>query len=173
MLRQIVCPVILVFSLLGFSFKALSQTTSPTLEETEQWIAEKIGTFGYGTTTGSLRIKYRYNVTYADKQMNVDCKIASDNPLVPKSKSFSIYLPDVQKIAFVERESNFWMNVYLKKNHSNLSRGNEPEGFPDGSFSFLLGKEFKQDELPNRMLRAFARLVELNGGTHFSMSEAY
>lgn len=157
----------LCLALLLTLLHSLEVNAQASLEQTEQWISEKLNSYGYC----GEGVANRYTVTFGHHEgvlkgfmedyMSVG--LSEDAPFVGHSTCVTtIHIPAISYVSFTPHETTIWLNLVLK-NTDNKSL-DTCDDIEDHVYSFILRKSFEDDELPNRMRKAFSRLVELNGG---------
>lgn len=134
----------------------------PTGEETQRWIAEKIAAYGHGSN--------RYKVGFGAP----DGVVTTPAEMWFQASSWHSFTGevvclgqvDVREIAYISftnYSDAVWLNLVLKSSHPN-SWDDCDKIESNGRCSFILRRQFNDDGLPDRIKRAFSRLVELQGG---------
>lgn len=159
-----------------FAINAYSQSktssTKPTKEETQQWIKEKIGSYAYNSDDG--KIKNDYIVIYEGEFISIQ-NINYESGTGTATYITRIPITDIEYISYSEKSSNYWLIINVKSNTIGytFSKTTSTRYELEGKYEILLNKTFKDNDLPNRMKKAFSRLVEIYGGKPFNTKEVF
>jgi hypothetical protein len=163
--------LLLLISLTAFSQKKITPkktTTEPSKEETQQWIKEKINSYSFTDET----MKYNYKISFEGNDIIVEdgvwLKIIGNANCYRKNT-----ITDIDYISFRENESNFWFILNLKNGTKAPTICDNETITTSDQTVFILDKSFKNGDLPQRMTRAFKRLIELYGGKKTTKKEAF
>jgi hypothetical protein len=148
-----------------------TSTKKPTKEETQQWIKEKIGSYAFNSDDG--KTKNDYIVLYEGEFItirNVNSGFGGTFTYITR-----IPITDIENISFVEKQTSYWLiiNVKSKTLGYTFSNSTSTRYELEGRYEILLNKSFKDNDLPNRMKKAFSRLVEIYGGKPFNTKEVF
>lgn len=153
------------FSLLGQNEK----NDEPSLEETQQWIKEKIESFSYS----SSEIRYDYTITFDEKRMIIKSPSWIKGMGNANERS-TIEVADIIYISTREYDETIWLIIALKEGKKATTFfDNEWFEREDSKYILVLDKAFNESNLPARMKKAFERLVELYGGKTSSSDEPF
>lgn len=167
--------IILLLLLITFAAFSQKKTTSnnpnvkPSKLETQQWIKEKISSYSYNTDSD---IKYNYRISFEGNDMIIEDG-AWLKQIGESNCSRKLSVIDIDFITFREQESTFHLTINIKEGKKiPIICNNETIGNSD-PVTIILEKSFKNDNLPERMTKAFKRLVELYGGKKATNKEAF
>ena len=144
--------------LLGVCHSLFAQTK----KETEDWIKEKITTYGGGNNPNRYVVNYLHHKAAQD---SVHTMQLLDSYMTTPFCDF-IKIDKISKIIFMDKGENYWMYIYTEGDHI-MSCMVEENGkkLIDKQWRHqsivILNKSFKENNLPERMKKAFKRLVEL------------
>ena len=147
--------------LLGVCHSLFAQTK----KETEDWIKEKITTYGGGNNPNRYVVNYLHHKAAQD---SVHTMQLLDSYMTTPFCDF-IKIDKISKIIFMDKGENYWMYIYTEGDHI-MSCMVEENGkkLIDKQWRHqsivILNKSFKENNLQERMKKAFKRLVELYGG---------
>lgn len=142
---------LLLIPLLGFcSTIAKSQS----LEETQEWISNKIIEF----SLDKIANEYNYEIEYKDGLMLIHSTITS-NDEKPVIEDVVVFIKDIQTVFFANKGAGVALVIRMKNGKplkANNVEKNETE--------FMLSVQVHMDNMKDRFLKAFNHLIELNGG---------
>ena len=138
--------------------------SSPSKEETQQWISQKILQFGLDLKD----TKHTYKLTFMDDFLIIDhtTTMISVNGNSGLHAIKMIPIKKIQSIYFSEKTSSYWLTIALKNNEAAISV--TYDGLPKKMYSstdFILSKSIDSDNMKDRLSKALNHLVELYGGT--------
>jgi hypothetical protein len=148
---------LLNISLLFFANIANSQTK----EETQDWISEKINYFSY---SDDIQVFYNYTISYDQTNMIIksNCKTKISGFNSTSEISYHIPIKDLYKIRFETKQNNVWL--YLKTKSESIKIFSEINYEMTNNVEILLEKSFLENDMRNRMEKAFTHLIKLYGG---------
>lgn len=148
----------LIISVLASS-AAFSQTTKPSLDETQKWLNEKINGFSYDSEDA----KYNYTIDFSKGIMTVRDKNTFTSPFRTHDNTYTCNLTDIDFFTFKEKPYNIWLTFKMKegKYETRIMDGEKFQSF--GEINILLSKSIKNDNLMERIRKALNRIFELNG----------
>lgn len=77
---------------------------------------------------------------------------------------FKIPISKINNITFVEKTSNYWIEIKLKNNEKAIINSSEEQWYDDKEkIEFMLNKQIDNENLQPRLLKAFYHLLELYG----------
>jgi hypothetical protein len=162
--------LILILTYTESCFCQNKSEVKPTKLETEQWIKEKIASNSYdGGDT-----KHNYSIYFEAGEIVIKDQLwMSITGFMNLSTRFRI--ADLDYLSMAQKTDNVWLTLHLQ---SGKIAYQLCEGMPDkidieGTYDFILNKSFLNENLPERMKKAFSRLMELNGGKALVLKEAY
>jgi hypothetical protein len=139
-----------------------------TKEETQEWISEKINYYSY---SDDVKVFHNYTITYDESNMIIksNCRTVIGNgsgtgtgaDRLDSTSDIIYYVPikDLYKIRFESKLFNVWL--YLKTKTNSIKVNNEVTNHVE----ILLGRSVLQDDMTNRMDKAFTNLIKLYGGS--------
>ena len=145
--------------------------------DTQNWIIEKINSYAYqgGNVKNSYYISFGIDYT-SSAIMKVKWR-EDDSQFGPLEFVSVFKITDIDYLYYTEINNMYNLNIKLKEGKfvsTIYKKEPDTEIFDGGKlYSFELNKTFKENNLPERMKKAFARLIELNGGKHFSTKETF
>lgn len=152
---------------------------APTRGETEQWITDKIVAY----TWSDREVQHTYSVSFKTAPLAlgfVDSRIMmitheqfTGNVYGNGRYVSSIHIKDIENVSFQRKPHNTWMVLKLKDELEPWTIINNDLDPSQRIVSFILNDRINDDDLPNRMKKAFSALVGMCGGTSFNTKEAY
>ena len=137
-----------------------------TKKETQDWISEKLELNAY---SDDIELFYYYTTTFSDKEIIIEDKLVS-NIMNFKStivSTYSIPIASMNKIHFKQQQVNVWLYLSIKGNQKLIKKtdvnGNKTEYV--SSIPLLLSNSINENDMKNRMSKAFIQLIKLYGGT--------
>ncbi len=131
-----------------------------TKEETQEWISEKINYYSY---SDDVKVFHNYTITFDESNMIIksNCKIGTGTDSLNTTSDIFYYVPikDLFKIRFESKAFNVWL--YLKTKTNSIKVNNEVTNHVE----ILLERSILQDDMTNRMDKAFTNLIRLYGGS--------
>ena len=160
--------VIILFCITSNAFSQTAKKLKPNKIETEQWIKEKLNSYPYNNYKG---ISNNYSINFENNNMLIvnDSRVQGEI-LVDKTK---IKILDIDYISIINKENNVWLVIMLKSNKFEETTFNDELINANGKYEFILSKDFNNNDLPERMKKAFNRLLELYGGNSNANKETY
>ncbi|QZK99441.1 hypothetical protein K5L04_06805 [Flavobacterium psychrophilum] len=77
---------------------------------------------------------------------------------------FKIPISKINNITFVEKTSNYWVEIKLKNNEKAIINSSEEQWYDNvEKIEFMLNKQIDNENLKPRLLKAFNHLLELYG----------
>lgn len=156
-------------------------STKPTLVETQQWIKDKIESFPFIAAEGNFT--NNYTIEYSENKFILKDKCYYGETLGTIDQYASIILPDIQSVVIKENGDNIILVIKVKEgkviNCKGASKSKIAPGETNNStftvteLTIHLSMKFGNDNLPDRMKKAFSRLIELSGGKPTYVKEAY
>lgn len=153
--------IIALILLVGTCYSLFAQTK----KETEDWIKEKITTYGGGDNPNRYFVNYLH---YKAAQDSMHTMQILDGYMTTPFCYF-IRINKISRIVFMDKGENYWMYIYTEGNNAMscmIEKGRKElidEQWKNHAI-VILNKNFKENNLPERMKKAFKRLVELYGG---------
>jgi len=138
-----------------------------TLKETEEWIKEQIESNSY--TSSDMRTSITYNVTFNDNHMIIKKRLKYDynNGTVSDILFTNIFpLKNLARITFRQAEDLVWMKISTNgfdkdvKSICNVYNTVKYVNYVE----YQLGNSINNNNLKNRLTKAFNHLIVLNGG---------
>lgn len=153
--------LILVFN---FNSYAQENKSSPSKEETQQWITQKILQFGLDTKD----TKQIYKLTFKDDIIIIDhtTTLISINGNSELHAIKKIPIKKIQSFYFSEKSSSYWLTFNMINNEASISV--EYDELPIKMYSstdLILSKNIQSDNMKDRLLKALNHLLELYGVT--------
>ena len=152
---------IITLLLLGISISTFSQTK----KETEDWISEKIELYSY---SNEYDIFNSYIITYDEDNMIVknNFKSITNGYETKFTLSYSIPIKEMSKIRFEEKGSNVWLILKIKGGAKSIKKSVDTESGYNytNEIEIILEKSINDDNLKNRLTKAFNHLVKVHGG---------
>lgn len=150
----------ILFSLLILTSLSYGQTK----QETQDWIKEKINYYSY---SDDHTVFNDYTVSYEDENMILKNNLKSKIGGITQTMVLTYIIPikDLNKIRFENKGENVWL--YLKTKSGNTIRTKadfESDYNLTNSVEILLESSFSQNDMQNRMNKAFINLIKLYGG---------
>lgn len=139
-----------------------------TKEETQEWISEKINYYSY---SDDVKVFHNYTITFDESNMIIksNCKIGTgmgsgtgtgtDSLNTTSDIFYYVPIKDLFKIRFESKAFNVWL--YLKTKTNSIKVNNEVTNHVE----ILLERSILQDDMTNRMDKAFTNLIRLYGGS--------
>jgi hypothetical protein len=159
-----------LFSFAAFLLPSILLAQEPTLQETEQWVIEKIVSFTYTEASNQYELEFSELPGGMGTQMEV---IYSTDVLGGPSECRSwVSIKDIARISFDEKSTTVWMNIVLKPKHE-LSTTMCDGLLKNNMYSFILRKTVLKSDMPGRLRKAFSRLAILNGLQPIPDKEAF
>ena len=156
---------ILFSTLLFLSFNLFAQ--DPTLKETQDWIKEKIESNGLR----AYHMETYYEVLYSDSG---DLIIKQTAWFTIREQStidvYTIPIKKMDKIKYQMNDMDVTLKIRCRKSESAqiLCETYEKDVIVEtkniDDFTIVMGKNFKNYDLTNRLIKAVNHLIELNGG---------
>jgi hypothetical protein len=160
--------LILVSNILFCQTKTKTETSKPTKSETENWIKEKIRT--HSRDDGDT--KDDYILTFEDSNIIIVNNHWGETYGKIKEQ-ITFKMSDIDFISITDKSACVWLKIFLKSGKTyTLYMNGEAQG-NESSYQITLNKAFNENNLPERMKKAFSRLIELNGGTPSDIKEPY
>ena len=161
------CTTIFIF----ICINSLSQTNSPTLHETQLWVKDIIENYG---VKGNL-VNYYYSVDFSKNGLLIITENqnwrGSKNPQISE---YTVPIKLMEKVQYEFRDINVLVWIKCKSSVNGKvfnpiitkSFGNDRfiEGENISGITLLFNISFKENDLPNRFVKAINHLIELNGG---------
>ena len=160
-MKKIFCILILLLTNNLFSQKVdIEKETLETLE----WINSKLTEYQFETD----------NTKQVCTFIKVE-KLESEYFLVGKREQitakpwasvlhFKIPISKINSINFVEKASNYWVEIKLKNNEKAIINSSDEHWFENvEKIEFMLNKQIDNENLQPRLLKAFNHLLELYG----------
>lgn len=167
--------IILLFLLITFAAFPQKKTVSnnpnvkPSKQETQEWISQKIKIYSYE----GQHSKEIYNISFEKEDVIIEHNAWAEIFNTTIKCVVKIHIADIEYISFKEYETNLWMSINLIKGKELFSICDNGKSTSDSITYILLDKTFKNDDLPERMNKAFKRLVELYGGKKATNKEVF
>jgi hypothetical protein len=182
MTKKLILLVLLFVSVISFSQTksnsnkntklSKEKTLQPSKEATQQWIKEKIYSYSYRGND----IKYNFTITYDGNDIIIQ-DFQWDKILGDMNCTNRFPVIDIDFISFNEKAHVYWLNIVMKegKETSLMCRydGENEILKPDRTVTIILDISFKNNDLPERMTKAFKRLIELYGGKKATTKETF
>ena len=139
-----------------------------TKEETQEWISEKINYYSY---SDDVKVFHNYTITYDESNMIIKSNCKTETGMgsgtgtgadkLDSTSDIIYYVPikDLFKIRFESKAFNVWL--YLKTKTNSIKVNNEVTNHVE----ILLERSILQDDMTNRMDKAFTNLIRLYGGS--------
>jgi hypothetical protein len=150
--------------LIGCFTNSYSQSVS--LEDTKNWIKDKLESNGYQATDGS--IKHQYSVAYDGCSMVITN--TTKNYFKGEVKSlttvYQIPIYDLSGVILEKKERNTWI-IFPTRSTSNIIRVSTKETNTstwEKSISIILSSRISEGDMPARLDKAFTNLITLCGG---------
>ena len=146
-----------------------SNSSNPSKEETQQWIKEKIAihAFDNGHTA------HNYYISFDENNLIVNHKLWDDITGTTTTSYERVSINDIDYIYTSEKISTIWLIIKLKTGKTKISSYENENGDVDEKLIFILNKNFKNDNLPERLKKAFAYLVEVHTGKKNTVKETF
>lgn len=170
---KITTLLILLLGFVCYSQKAKStKKREPSKEETQTWIREKINSYSYKS---GKEIKYKYNISFVANEIivNDEEEMFLNVPTPISYCSERTIIADIDFISFEENDSFIWLVINLKNGIKKPCVCDNKIISNDSEIAIALEKSFKNNDLPERMIKAFKRLVELYGGKKATIKEPF
>lgn len=153
--------IITIFCILFLLF--INCAYSQTKEETQDWISEKISYYSY---SDDIEVFHDYSITFDKSNIilkdNFRAKIGgNDNSFVI---TFIIPIKDLHKIRFEAQQHNVWLHLKTKSNSIEYFVNNNSNKKIINKVEIILEKSFFENDMKNRMDKAFTNLIKLYGG---------
>jgi hypothetical protein len=144
-------------------------------EETEDWIKEKIEMYGLNNSD----IRHSHTIEFKDENVNDSLQrtmfinhdldvFFSNGDNSNQKYTYSIQLNQIGLISFKYNKSNIWLNINCVDNNDCVSQTHFGTYSTDNelknSITFILSKSIENEDLPNRLKKAFHHLITINGG---------
>ena len=150
-----------------FTFGQKVQVKKPTKLETQNWIIEKMRSYGYSEGTTSNH----YSIEFVGTTIEIRNRLVHELGNLNSLDVFNI--ADIDYIYFSENNEIFGFKIKLKPGKIKTTYYNGELQKSNDVFEFELNMSFKENNLPERTKKAFSRLVELYGGKPIIVKEAY
>lgn len=151
--------------------KSSTKKSEPSKGETQAWIREKIISYSYNS---DKKTKYKYNISFEGNEIIVnDEELLLDLFPDPVYCSERTIITDIDFISFEENDSLIWLVINLKNGIKQPCICNNEIASNDSEIAIALEKSFKNNNLPERMTKAFKRLIELYGGNKATTKEPF
>lgn len=165
-------------ALTSFCREAYSQGGSaPTLLETQQWIVDKIisNTYSAGGVSHAYRISFSQVIRGNSEKtiMSTEHDQFTGTMYGNGTYKSAIYVRDITGVSFVRKQNSTWLVITLKQDWGPLSHINDDPFTSERSISFILANSINEDDLVNRMKKAFSAMVVMCGGQAFYSREVY
>lgn len=149
--------VFLFYITIFISLSCFSQDSTdsvPTMETTQKFISETLKKFSYNDESDGTNNKYV--VSFNDSMMFIF-------NLQRWKKYYTILkVKDIDKVIILEKPRNVWLTVQLKPNRKEFTMVDSiPLEDPFGFYEFLLSKSFVENDLPEKIKKAFSNLTKL------------
>lgn len=146
-------------ALLSISFLLfINFTYSQTKEETQAWISEKINYYSY---SDDIKIFYNYTMSFDESNMIIksNCRTIFSGFDSTSDLSYVVPIKDLHKIRFENKANNVWLYLKTKSNSIKIN------GEMKNQVEILLENSFLENDMRNRMDKAFTNLIKLYGGS--------
>ncbi len=153
----------MLYILLNINVHSFCQEKKPNLIETQNWIKKSIISNPYNQTG----ISHFYNITFIDKQMiiNEECNMLMNGVIETLKSTTKINILEIENIFVSKKLTSTWLIIRVKETGKiEIIEDNDDRKFSIET-ELILNDSFLDKNLPERMQKAFARLIELNGGT--------
>lgn len=152
-------------TLVGTSTFAQQKKASPTKEETQQWISEKIRQYSYESNEGD--IIHNYGISFKDDILFIEQTTTMAFSIGPQKvhciKRVPIKL--IESFLFKDKPNNYWLTINMKDGANVIT--SEFDGSPPESISvteIILSKSLDSENLKKRLIKALNYLVEIHTG---------
>ncbi len=152
--------LLLLFIALCFFGNAQTKKTA-SIEETENWIKEKIEEHPFNSIDGKTKNSYDIKFDQTDLIIINDHWTDTYGKLVIYNR---IKLKEIDHISIIEKDHNVWLTIKLIPGAKEWTMVNLKTMESDGETEILLNKSFLDENMKVRMKKAFAWLIELHGG---------
>jgi len=142
-----------------------------TKEETQEWISEKINYYSY---SDDVKVFHNYTITYDESNMIIksNCRTVIGNgsgtgteaDRLDSTSDIIYFVPikDLHKIRFESKAFNVWLYLKTKSNSIKVDKVIKEM---TNHVEILLERSILQDDMTNRMDKAFTNLIKLYGGS--------
>jgi hypothetical protein len=144
--------------------KSHSQTVS--LEDTKEWIKDKMESNGYRASDGS--VQHQYTVSYDGCNMVITdvVKIYLRGEINSITTTYQVPIHYLSGVLIERRENNTWI-IFPTRSTSNIIRVTTKETKTstwEKSIPVILSKGMSENDMPTRLNKAFNNLITLCGG---------
>lgn len=135
---------------------------SQTLNETKNWIKDKITTLEYSGTD----VNYNYSISYTPTNMIISEEITTYYNDKPSILSVVINVPIIKLagISFSEKTHTVWLTLKTLDNSKIIKRTVNNDVEYTDKYVIILSKDVLKDNLQSRINKAFTNLIQLSGG---------
>jgi hypothetical protein len=152
---------------------AVSQNAKPTIDQTEQWIAEKISEYAY-VSEGVYNIyELKFPIYVTGVRSGLLQWVYRSPGVYSEQRSWgTINISDISKISFRKYQHNVWLTIHLKPGFDRTT--NSPNVIENNaSADFILSNEILKNDMINRLNKAFSDLVKYYGGVFQISGDVY
>ncbi len=147
--------------LVSISFTLHGQTK----EETQQWIKEKIELYSY---SDDIEIFNKYIVQFSEGNLIITNYMDNHIGGINTKFTWTYWIPikELAMIRFEENQYNVWMYLKIKNGKKSIKSKVDFENQFEyyDKVEIYLEKDMMNDNLTNRMTKAFNHLIKLYGG---------
>lgn len=163
-MRKIILTLaFLLIPVLGFSQnKAKKKINEPSKLDTEQWISENISSF-------AMKEKgHSYDLYFNDGILLIKHISVISIPSFTSTVKADYFIPikEISKVRFETLDDAVLLKFVLKNNAKVKGKYETDNYFTyDDDFRIVLSNAFQNDDMINRMTKAFNNLIKFNGGS--------
>lgn len=157
--------IVLIIIVVGISTSTFAQEKKPTpsKEETQQWIIEKIRQYSYESIEGD--VIHKYGISYKDDILFIDQKTQMILPQGTQELHGIKEVPikQIESFSFKDKSTNYWLTINMKDGANVII--SKFDGLPTelkSSVEIILSKSLDSENLKERMLKALNYLVEIH-----------
>lgn len=151
----------LLFILISmFGFKSFGQPNKsnlkPSKKETQTWISNNIASHPFISDGGD--IKHDYGISFDEISLIFRDVFYINGKTRNYETKFNV--SDIDSVFWEDKKFNVWFTIVLKPEKKEIVFCGDEKRPSEGKIEILLSKTFLENDLPNRMVKAFNRLVE-------------
>ena len=170
-MKNAVKPILLIITFI-INFNIYGQNTKPNLIETQNWIKNTITSYPHN----EQGFTHNYSITYSDNKLiykEVFTYMLNGEIKTLKS-TVKINIVDIENIIISKNTSCVWLIIRVKENKQieRIDEENNSHSYPIET-EIILNSSFLEKNLPERIKKAFARLIEINGGNPTFIEEKF
>ncbi len=120
-------------------------------------------------------VSHTYTITFDKDQMIVNCttSILLNEGFKHIKSTTKINILDIDNISVLIKEQAVWLTIRIKDGKKITNIKADGSVREDIEFNFVLDKSFNEEKLPERIKKAFSRLIELNGGNPTFLNDKF